>query len=77
MAGTDGLFFTAGREHINHCAWILTRMAYVYTHPGTRSNLAADAGHATHCIDYLLDRALQSPLVDAILSTGNVGFGSC
>jgi len=71
-------FFATGREHMNHCTWMLTRMAHVYTHPGLcRDFLVSNFAPAKHCILFLLDRALESPGDDEILSTGNVGFGSC
>ncbi|KAI0128255.1 hypothetical protein BJ170DRAFT_682052 [Xylariales sp. AK1849] len=78
MADEDKNFFATGREHMSHCTWMLMRMAYVYNHPGMRKDfLVSNFAHAKHCILFLSDSALESPGVDKIQSTGNLGFGSC
>ncbi|KAK9791097.1 putative DUF3328 domain protein [Seiridium cardinale] len=58
MAEVDQNFFATGREHMSHCAWMLTRMAHVHTHPGMRKDfLVSNFEHTKHCIFFLVQFA--------------------
>ncbi|KAI8623075.1 hypothetical protein F5Y19DRAFT_403899 [Xylariaceae sp. FL1651] len=71
------MWYTTGREHMTHCAWMLIRMAYVYSHNERLDMLVSDFHHAKHCTLFLLDRGLESPNVDSVKTIGNTVFGGC
>lgn len=70
-------FRTSNREHVTHCAWMLTRMAHAYS-TGQRRDVNSDNfEHNKHCALFLLSRALDAPDIDEIRVRGNVIFGGC
>lgn len=70
-------FRTSNREHVTHCAWMLTRMAHAYS-TGQRRDVNSDNfEHNKHCALFLLSRALEAPGIDDIRVRGNVIFGGC
>ncbi|KAL1853957.1 hypothetical protein Daus18300_011624 [Diaporthe australafricana] len=70
-------FRTSNREHVTHCAWMLTRMAHAYS-TGQRRDVNSDNfEHNKHCALFLLGVALKAPDIDDIGVRGNVIFGGC
>lgn len=72
-------FWTTEREHVEHCTWLLIRMAHVLVTDARRDTLVQNVHHSNHCILMLRDWALKPSLegIDNATVEANVGFASC
>ncbi|EFY94535.1 hypothetical protein X797_011842 [Metarhizium robertsii] len=72
-------FWTTEREHVEHCAWMLMRVAHVLVTDARRDTLVTNVHHSNHCILLLKEWALKPTIegLDDITVEANVGFGSC
>lgn len=76
--GEEHWYWTTGREHLTHCAYMLLRVAKIgQGGEGRMDDMSGDYNHSVHCAMNLLEAARSWELFDVIQTQGQVRFGSC
>ncbi|KAI0153129.1 hypothetical protein GGR57DRAFT_467788 [Xylariaceae sp. FL1272] len=71
------VWVSSQRQHIVHCAYALMRRADAEAEGIRMDSTTENLPHMHHCLQSLLDAAMQAPHIDTLHSAGETGFGSC
>lgn len=73
----DTDWYTTNGEHAAHCAFVVLRHIHALTFGTRMDRISGQWKHVEHCMEYLLEHALESPGSREIEVRSASGFGWC